>query len=172
MCGYVWGAKDERLEVLMTNERERQTYYGALNYQTQEFFVQEYEAGNSENTIRFIKQLYAQTPESRVLIIWDGASYHKSKEFKQYLSQVNQGSKSSDEFQVTCVLFAPNAPEQNPVEDIWLQAKNCLRQFWNQLRSFSQVKWFFKWIMQGQFFEFQKLHKSGIFRVKNKEVNA
>ena len=31
-CGYVWGKTQERIEVPMTNERERQTYYGALDY--------------------------------------------------------------------------------------------------------------------------------------------
>ena len=29
-----------------------------------------------------------------------------------------------DQWQITCIRFAPNAPEQNPVEDVWLQAKN------------------------------------------------
>ena len=46
VCGYVWGKKNKRREVPMTNQRERQTYFGALNYQTKEFFVREYEAGN------------------------------------------------------------------------------------------------------------------------------
>ena len=32
MLGYVWGKQSERLEVPITNERERVTYYGALNY--------------------------------------------------------------------------------------------------------------------------------------------
>jgi hypothetical protein len=35
----------------MTNQRERQTYFGTLNYQTKEFFVREYEAGNSKNEV-------------------------------------------------------------------------------------------------------------------------
>ncbi|MBW4539458.1 MAG: transposase [Myxacorys chilensis ATA2-1-KO14] len=29
---------------------------------------------------------------------------------------------------IYCICFAPNAPEQNPIEDVWLQAKNYLRQ--------------------------------------------
>lgn len=57
VCGYVWGKKNKRIEVPMTNQRERQTYFGALNYQTKEFFVREYEAGNSKNTVLFVKYL-------------------------------------------------------------------------------------------------------------------
>ena len=34
VCGYVWGKTKIRIEVPMTNQRQRQTYFGALNYQT------------------------------------------------------------------------------------------------------------------------------------------
>ena len=55
VCGYVWGKTKIRREVPMTNQRQRQTYFCALNYQTKEFFVREYEAGNSKNTVAFVK---------------------------------------------------------------------------------------------------------------------
>jgi len=54
VCGYVWRKTQIRVEVPMTNQRERQTYFGALNYQKKQFFVQEYGAGNSENTVLFV----------------------------------------------------------------------------------------------------------------------
>jgi hypothetical protein len=31
ICGYVWGKKKERVEVPIVNEKERQTYFGAVN---------------------------------------------------------------------------------------------------------------------------------------------
>jgi len=52
----------------------------------------------------------------------DGASYHDGHEVQAYLSQVNQGLEEKD-WKVTCLLFAPHAPDQNPVEDVWLQGK-------------------------------------------------
>jgi hypothetical protein len=61
----------------MTNQRERQTYFGVLNYQTKEFFVPEYEAGNSQNTVAFVKYLQNLNKGAKILIFWDGASYHK-----------------------------------------------------------------------------------------------
>ena len=69
----------------MTNQRERQTYFGALNYQTKKFFVQEYEAGNSKNTVLFVKYLQNLNKGARILIFWDGASYHKYAEMREYL---------------------------------------------------------------------------------------
>jgi len=56
----------------MTNQRERQTYFGAINYQTKEFFVREYEAGNSKNTVLFVKYLQSLNKGARILIFWDG----------------------------------------------------------------------------------------------------
>ncbi len=41
ILGYAWGRTDERIEIPIKNERERQTYYGAFDYQTKEFIVQE-----------------------------------------------------------------------------------------------------------------------------------
>ncbi len=37
ICGYIWGKTSERIEVPMTNQKQKQTYYGALNYQTKKF---------------------------------------------------------------------------------------------------------------------------------------
>lgn len=162
VCGYAWGIKEERLEISMTNERERATYYGALNYQKKRFVIKEYDRGNAQNTVSFLKFLKASHAESRLLIIWDGASYHKYKEMKEYLQEINQGLEASHR-EINCVVLAPHAPEQNPVEDIWLQAKNCLRKFWYKLSSFALVKWLFTFFLDNQVFEFAKLHKYGFF---------
>src|SRR6266853_684 len=37
VCGMAWGKRNAPIVVPMTKERERQTYYGALNLLTQEF---------------------------------------------------------------------------------------------------------------------------------------
>lgn len=34
VCRYIWGKTNIRIEVPIHNERERQTYFGGLNYQT------------------------------------------------------------------------------------------------------------------------------------------
>ncbi|WP_017327147.1 IS630 family transposase [Synechococcus sp. PCC 7336] len=171
VCGYVWGKTQERIEIPIINERERQTYYGAINYATKQFIKQEYEVANSENTVSFLKYLLSLNPESRHLIIWDGASYHRYKEMKDYLREINQELEAS-EWPLRCVLLAPNAPEQNPVEDIWLNAKNWLRRCWYELRSFSLIKWFFSFIIERQFYDFPKLHKYGFFELKLEGLSA
>ena len=110
------------------NEREKQTYYGAINFLRKQLVLREYASANSENTVAFLKNLQSLNPAARHLIIWEGASYHRYKEMKAYLEEINLG-KEKDECPLTCILFAPNAPEQNPVEDIWLNAKTRYRKF-------------------------------------------
>ncbi len=42
------------------------------------------------------------------------------------------GDKDEKAWSILCIPFAPNAPDQNPVEDIWLQGKNYLRKCFAQ----------------------------------------
>lgn len=161
VCGYLWGRRNERIEIPLVNQREKQTY-GAVNYLTKQFVLGEYATANSENTVAFLKDLQSLNPEARPLIIWAVASYHKYKEMKAYLEEINLGQEG-DEWPLTCVLFAPNAPEQNPVEDIWLHAQTWVRKFGNRLSSLALVKWFFNFTIQEQSFDFLKLHKFGSF---------
>ena len=158
VCGYVWGSTNIRIEIPLKNQKDRQTYFGALDYQTKEFFIREYPAGNSSSTVDFVKYLQIQRPGSRIALIWDGASYHKSDELKKFLAALNDDCEP-ERWSITCILFAPNAPEQNPVEDIWLQAKNFLRKYWHLCKSFAVVKWLFKFFTNHQKFDFPKVHQ-------------
>lgn len=157
VCGYVWGKTDIRIMIPIQNERERQTYFGALNYYSKEFIIHEYSAGNGANTVEFVKHLQARYPNQKLALIWDGASYHRSADFKQLLELNNNGLEAS-EWKVTCIRFAPNAPEQNPVEDVWLQGKNFLRKFWQCCRSFPAVKLLFQFFLDDQKFDFPKIN--------------
>ncbi len=38
-----------------------------------------YSRGNGENTIDVLRRLRAAIPEGKVIVIWDGAAYHRSK---------------------------------------------------------------------------------------------
>lgn len=48
------GKTHERIEVPMLNERQEQTYYGALNLYVQKFVIKAYDQGNSHSTIAFL----------------------------------------------------------------------------------------------------------------------
>jgi putative transposase len=134
------------------------SYFGALNYQTKQFHAQDYESGDGKSTVKFIKYLQNKYKERRIILIWDGASYHRYGEFRDYLSSVNY-DKEPKNWSITCILFAPNAPEQNPVEDIWLQAKNFLRKYWYLCKSFKIIKFLFEFFTKEHKFDFPKIHQ-------------
>ena len=63
ICGYVWGKTDSRIEVGIENEKQKPTYYGALDYPTGKVIVKAYEPGNTESTIAFVKELIKLNPQ-------------------------------------------------------------------------------------------------------------
>lgn len=50
--------------------------------------IQPAEKGNSEGTIALLKYLLAQHPNSRIALIWDGATYHRSQAVKDYTREI------------------------------------------------------------------------------------
>jgi len=126
-----------------------------MNLYNQEFIVTPYTRGNGKSTVAFLKYLQALHPDKKLIIIWDGASYHCSEEVQTYLIQVNQGLEEKD-WAVTCLLFAPHAPDQNPVEDAWLQGKNFLRRHFYENKTFQQVKLSFLNFLNKKIFNFEQ----------------
>src|SRR5712691_1234997 len=86
----------------------------------------------------------------------DGASYHRGGEFQVFLEQENAGLPEAD-WKVTCMLFAPNAPEQNPTEDVWLKGKTHLRKQFAVNKTFAQVKRCFSTFLNALSFTSAKL---------------
>jgi transposase len=161
LCGYGWSRRNQRVDLEVKSTKERQTYYGALDYLTKSFVLHEYKAGNEENTVAFLKYLQSCYEEStRLLIIWDGATYHRSALVQTFLAQVN-GTLPPEAWKITCLRLAPNAPEQNPVEDIWLQAKQFIRKFARLCKTFKSVKLLFQLVTHLQTFTFAKAFMYG-----------
>jgi hypothetical protein len=156
--GYVGGQSNVKIKILITNERERQTYFGDLNYQSLQFHVQSHPSGDKESTVKFIKYLPDKYKERKIILIGNGPSYHNYGEFRICFSSVNRDKEPSN-WSITCILFAPNAPQQNPVEDIWLQAKNFLRKYWYLCRSFKIIKFLFEFFTKEHKFDFPKIHQ-------------
>lgn len=137
-CGYVWGRRGEAINVWMTNERERQTYYGAVNLISREFHLASFPGGNGENTVSYLRRLMEVYRGKKLLLLWDGATYHRDQKVKELVAEINCGLEEKD-WLVTLMPFAPNAPDQNPVEDIWLAGKNYLRRKFAENKTFAAV---------------------------------
>jgi transposase len=154
------GPKGQRVELPITNEHTRQTYYGALNLLTGRALTSPAEAGNGEQTVAFLKSLRQRFQGRPLLVIWDGAPYHRAEAVRAYLREVN-GDRPEAEWRIQCLQLAPHAPEQNPMEDVWLGAKNHVRKLWCVLKSFLDVKRYFTTFVECHLFEFEKLNWYG-----------
>jgi len=150
ICGYGWGNRKQRREVEVDNYRDSQTYFGALDCVNEQVILKSAKTANSESTIEFVKYLIAQSGEAKIVLIWDGASYHRSQDFRDYLSEVNQG----DDWKIHCLRFAPYAPEENPIENIWGQAKHLLKQMHQCCRAFKATKRLFELFINYRLFTY------------------
>ena len=159
ICGRGWGNRQHRREVEMDNYRASQTYYGAIDCISGEMFLSSYRTANSSSTIEFVRHIQAQNRGVKLVLIWDGASYHRSQEFRDFLAEVNYG----DDWQIHCLRFAPYAPQENPIENIWGQAKQLLRQLHQRCRSFNFTKKLFELFIKHQLFTLPDLNSYDAF---------
>ncbi|WP_287525763.1 transposase [Okeania sp. SIO2C2] len=159
ICGYGWGDRLERREVEVDNYRDSQTYYGALDCQSEEVILSAYQTANTEATIDFVKHLRIQSEEAKIVLIWDGSSYHRSQEFRKFLATINTQTNIT----VHCLRFGPYAPSENPIENIWGQAKKLLRQLHQRCRSFAITKKIFELFIKYRLFSVPNLSKYQAF---------
>ena len=59
-----------RIEVPITNKKDRETYFGPLNYQSKEFHVQSHLSGDVKSTVKFIKYLQNKYKDRKIILIW------------------------------------------------------------------------------------------------------
>ena len=81
----------------------------------------------------------------------------------QSLLEVENQGLSPEEWKITCVRFATYAPEENPVEVIWLQIKTLLRRFYRFGRNFSNVTRLFQLFVDLKLFNLPDLKKYDAF---------
>ena len=78
-----------------------------------ELIIEEYNTGNGENTVKFIKKILEINEGKRVMLYWDGAAYHKGEDMQKYLTEINWDKEAKD-WRITCTLFAPYARPAKP----------------------------------------------------------
>ena len=136
--GDVWGPRGERVEGSVPNERERQTSDGAMNLLTGRAFVMPAETGNGDHAVLFLTALRRNFQGRRLRILWDRASSHRGDLVNASLNERN-GDRPEPERLIHLEYFAPNAPEQNPMEDVWLAAKTWIRKHFFLFETFEQI---------------------------------
>ena len=73
-----------------------------------------YQNANSSSTMKFVDYLQAQTPEGKLVLVWDGASYHPSP----LVSWFSLSTPPRRELESSWSQIASVAPQENPMENI------------------------------------------------------
>ncbi len=81
---------------------------------------------------------------------------------QNFLAEINQNLEPK-EWKITCEKFAPYAPEENPIEAIWLSLKNLLRRCYRFCKNFRIIKQIFKLLIDLKLFKFPNLQTYDAF---------
>lgn len=139
-----WLQKGVKTKIKTEKSKIHQNYLGFLDQKTGKCQVFKIQKGNGKETVRILKQLIAKYPDRRVCVVWDNAKWHKGRLIRQKLLRGKPLEK------LHLIAFPPYAPETNPIEHVWQNAKNKLSN--KSDVEFEEIKkQFFDIISQGTF---------------------
>lgn len=112
----MWMRRGEQARVAVPCSNEKFALYGVVDPLTGETFTMAYPKGKSCYTKAFLDEVMARF-EGEVLVIWDQASWHRSKMIEQVVAGYER---------LRVLLLPKRAPQENPVEDLWRQLKRLI----------------------------------------------
>lgn len=107
---YCWCKKGMRPSVPCHHIREYRYTYGAVEPRTGEAFFLIMPYCNTDCMNVFLKQLSDSYPKDKIVLVCDGAAWHKSKGL-------------SIPHNIRLVFIPPYTPEMNPIEQIWREIR-------------------------------------------------
>lgn len=110
--GYSWSSKGEQpLIARKQRNRERQTAFGSLNYDTGQITVSFADKGNSISFKKHLKKVLFQYKSfSKILMVLDNVAYHHAKKIKAWLQRHPK---------LELFFLPPYSPDLNAVERAW-----------------------------------------------------
>jgi transposase len=109
--GYGWAARGQRLWVASTSPglSARVSFYGLYLYNEGQVRLWPYPRANGEHTIDVLRRLRAEVPERKLIVLWDGAPYHRAKIVREVAC----------ELEIDLVRLPGYSPDLMPVEALW-----------------------------------------------------
>jgi len=107
-------------------------------------------------------KIYKKNVRERLLIFWNRVRHHTGENMQNFLGKQNEELAQS-EWKITCELFAPYVPEENPVEAIWFQLKSLLRRCYRFGKNFKIINFLFQLFAKYNLFNFPNLKKFDAF---------
>jgi transposase len=115
-----WLVKGRRTIVKSERSDEHQNYLGFLDQKDGACEVYPIKRGNQTETIKVLKQVMKKNPDKKVCVIWDNAKWHNGKVLRAELAKQTQLKN------LYLINFPPYAPDYNPIEHVWEDAKGAI----------------------------------------------
>ncbi len=108
--GWILKGKINDKYIKTNTGRERLNLTGAIRLTDKQTTVFEGQTVNSNSTIRLIKKLEKKQPIGKIFLILDNASYHHSKDVRNYTRRKRR---------IKLIFLPPYSPNLNPIERLW-----------------------------------------------------
>jgi len=141
----VWLPKGKRSILQIQRDDQYQNFIGFLNLKSGKPHLFKIKWQNQDNVIRVLKLIKRRYPNKRICLIWDNASFHKGKKIREALK--------NDLKPYHLLNFPPHAPDTNPQEHIWQNAKDQISN--HQFNSFFQTIKTFQILVMSHMYNYQ-----------------
>lgn len=140
-----WLPKGKKTVIRVQRSKDYQNFFGCLNLKTGKPHLFKIPWQNGEEIIRVLNKLKKLYLNKQLCLIWDNASFHRTKKLKEKL-------KTS--LKVFYLLnLPPYAPDTNPQEHIWKYAKDEISN--HQCATMEKMTERFKEIVIGRNYPYQ-----------------
>ena len=109
--GYGWSARGQRFWIGSHSPRlaDKLSFYGLYLYNEGEVRLWPYARANGENTIDVLHRLRAEWPDKPLILVWDGAPYHRASAVREAAAAL----------QIELMPLPGYSPDFMPVEALW-----------------------------------------------------
>ncbi|QGU06567.1 hypothetical protein COCCU_03065 [Corynebacterium occultum] len=115
-----WIHKGHPTTLSVDRIRQAQSYIGFLSQTTGEMDLLRLTWQNTETITRALTTLVDRHPGKKITVVWDNARWHRSKKLREHLDEGNVLAN------VHLVWLPPYAPDHNPIEKVWNEAKAAI----------------------------------------------
>jgi transposase len=109
--GYGWSPRGDRLYVASSSPglKAKVSFYGIYLYSESKALIWDYPRANGEHTIDVLERLRRMFPERPMIVVWDGAPYHRSACVLEAAARLK----------IRIVRLPAYSPDFMPVEALW-----------------------------------------------------
>ena len=109
--GYGWAERGQRFWVASSSPglSARVSFYGLYLYNEGQVRLWPYRRANGEHTIEVLRRLRAEAPQRTLIVLWDGAPYHRAQAVREVATTLD----------IELMPLPGYSPDLMPVEALW-----------------------------------------------------